>query len=106
MYERGDIVLLPFPYSDLTGMKQRPALIISNEVFNRSSDKICLLITSNKIKDGVLIDNFLNGKLPFRSWVKPYRIFTVDERVIKRKLCCVDEKFLEKVIGKFNEYVG
>lgn len=31
MYEQRDIVLVPFPYSDLTGAKQRPALIVSNE---------------------------------------------------------------------------
>ena len=30
MFEQKDIVLVPFPYSDLTGAKLRPALIISN----------------------------------------------------------------------------
>lgn len=31
MYDQRDIVLIPFPYSDLTGSKQRPALIVSNK---------------------------------------------------------------------------
>ena len=30
MYEQRDIILIPFPYSDLTGAKLRPALILSN----------------------------------------------------------------------------
>ncbi|MBI2565163.1 type II toxin-antitoxin system PemK/MazF family toxin [Candidatus Woesearchaeota archaeon] len=38
MYEQKDIVLVPFPYSDLTGSKQRPALIISNSKINKTED--------------------------------------------------------------------
>lgn len=105
MYEQREIVLLPFPYSDLTGAKQRPALIISNKKFNKTSDRICCLITSNKIKDGILANKFEEGKLPFKSWIKPCRIFTIDERAIKRKLCKIDKNLFSKVIDKFNEYL-
>ncbi len=35
MYDQREIVLIPFPYSDLTGAKQRPALIISNQLINK-----------------------------------------------------------------------
>lgn len=104
MFEQRDIVLIPFPYSNLTGAKQRPALIISNKKFNKSNDRICCLITSNKIKDGILIDEFEEGKLPFKSWVKPYRIFTIDERIIKKKLCRIEENLLGKILERLNKY--
>lgn len=106
-YTQKDIVIIPFPYSDLTGSKQRPALIVSNQLINQTKDRICCLITSNFPKDGILIDeaNFKTGSLPFKSWVKPYRIFTVDEDIIKKKLCVVNDKFFDNVILEINRFI-
>ncbi len=107
MYEQMDIVLMPFPYSDLTGSKQRPALIISNKNLNNTEDRICCLITSNKPKDGVLIsNNFVkNGKLPFESWLKPQRLFTINEKIIKKKLCTITENFHDEILKVVNNYI-
>jgi mRNA interferase MazF len=44
---QGDVVLLPFPFTDLTTTKQRPAVVISSEAFNaRQRDVVVLAITS------------------------------------------------------------
>jgi len=105
MYNQKDIVLVPFPYSDLTGIKQRPALIISNNRLNNSQDKICCLITSNPSNHGLKINNnsFKQGKLPFKSWVKPSRIFTIHEKIIKRKLCTINNEFHNQVFESINQ---
>ena len=107
MYEQKDIVLIPFPYSDLTGSKQRPALIISNSLINSSQDRICCLITSQHSEDGIIISNdeFENGTLPFRSWVKPHRLFTINEKIIKKKLCEITDSFHSKIIARINKYL-
>lgn len=107
LYKQKDIVLLPFPYSDLTGAKQRPAIIISNETINETEDRICCLITSNHPKGGLLIlDNaFESGSLPFKSWVKPHRIFTIHEKIIIKKLCTIKDSFHDKVISEINNYI-
>lgn len=105
MYEQRDIVLLPFPYSDLTGAKQRPALIISNEHLNKTEDRICCLITSNAPEDGLLLNSFESGTLPFKSWVKPQRLFTVHEKIIKKKICRVSKDFHKEMIKKVHEFV-
>ena len=55
MYKQGDIILIPFPYTDLTGLKQRPAIIISGEKINKTEDRICCLITSNNPNAGLKI---------------------------------------------------
>lgn len=105
MYEQRDIVLIPFPYSDLTGSKQRPALIISNDRVNESEDRICCLITSQEPEAGLAIAGncFEKGNLPFRSWVKPSRLFTIHERIIKRKLCTVSSSFHDSVVSSINK---
>lgn len=45
--KRGDIVIVPFPFTDFSTSKQRPALVISSDVFNRSrEDAILVALTS------------------------------------------------------------
>ena len=107
MYNQRDVVLINFPYSDLSGVKQRPALIISNQKLNKTEDRICCLITSNQTTNGIKIErsNFDKGDLPFQSWVKPYRLFTIHEKIIKKKLCTFTEKFHEVIINSVNTYL-
>ena len=107
MFDQKDVVLIPFPYSDLTGSKQRPALIMSNTKLNKTEDRICCLITSNEPSDGIFIakESFLEGKLPFKSWVKPYRLFTINTKIIKRKICKLNDEFHKKIINSINSYI-
>ncbi len=107
MYDQKDIVLVPFPYSDLTNLKQRPALIISNNVINKKEDRICCLITSNFPKDGVKITNdcFEKDNLPFQSWVKPHRLFTIHKRTIRKKLCVINDDFYDKIVQAVNSNI-
>ena len=107
MFNQKDIVFIPFPYSDLTGSKKRPALIISNEKINKTQDRICCLVTTNPNKEDLEItkNHFKEGNLPFKSFVKPHRIFTINERVIIRKICTVNSDFHEKIINRINEYI-
>jgi len=46
--ERGDVVLVPFPFAELTAIKARPAVIISGETFMTAEGRIIVAgITSN-----------------------------------------------------------
>jgi len=105
MYEHLDIVLMPFPFTDLKANKVRPALIYSNS--NLKEDKICLLITSKKSNDGIELTKFLiDSELPLRSWVKPQRIFTISQSKIIKKLSQGNKKLykvLDTEISKFTK---
>lgn len=107
MFNQKDIVLIHFPYSDMTISKKRPALIISNEKVNKMQDRICCLITTKPHKDDLPIekDSFEKGKLPFKSFIKPHRIFTISEKIIIKKLCTLEGKFYNKVIKRVNEFI-
>ena len=45
--DRGQIVLAPFPYSDLRGMKRRPACVVSASSYNEGPDVIVAMVTSS-----------------------------------------------------------
>ena len=48
MYKQGDILLIPFPFTDLSSTKQRPVLVLSNTKYNESNqDIVVAAITSN-----------------------------------------------------------
>lgn len=107
MFDQKDIILIPFPFSDLTGAKQRPALIISNNKLNKTEDRICCLITSNPSKELAEITekDFKEGNLPFKSFVKPQRIFTVNKKIIKKKICTINDGFHNKLLERINELI-
>lgn len=46
-YKKWDLVLVPFPFTDLTATKKRPALIISPDEFNEGPDVVIAFVTSN-----------------------------------------------------------
>ncbi|MBI4895913.1 MAG: type II toxin-antitoxin system PemK/MazF family toxin [Candidatus Aenigmarchaeota archaeon] len=109
--EQRHIILVNFPFSDLSSSKKRPALVISNSMFNkRSEDVVCCLITSN-IKDrdnsiDIANKDMETGYLEFNSKIKTYRIFTVNKNIIYRvlgKLNKEKSKLVETEIKKLME---
>lgn len=98
-FEQGQILLIAFPFSDLSKMKQRPVLVLSNKIHNdASSDFVCCGITSNldNKKYSILLDrgDVLDGKIPKTSRIKFSKIFTLEKSLVVKKLGRVkNEKF-------------
>jgi mRNA interferase MazF len=83
IYNQREIVLVPFPYSDLSTTKRRPVLIISNNDYNKAfHDVVVCVITSNQFQDeySVLLENedLEIGVLPESSVVKTHKLFTIE----------------------------
>ncbi len=98
-----EIVLMPFPFSDLSSSKKRPALVLSGNDFNeRSSDVICCSITSNPARENRTVDvineDLESGFLEFESKIKPYHLFTINKQRIYRSIGVLKK-------GKFNEVI-
>ena len=88
MISQREIVLLSFPFSNLRTSKVRPAIVISNNEYNKNSDDIIAVpLTSNlKIRDyAFLITNrdLERGRLIVDSNVKVDRIFSVDKKLVR-----------------------
>lgn len=98
---QGDIVLVPFPYTDLSSKKTRPALIISKN--NGGEDVILLAITSQVSGEGLKIDNgnLKKGYLPVVSLVKIDKVVTLRKSIIIKKVAVLKVEVVKKVVGKF-----
>ena len=78
----GQVVLLPFPFSDLSQSKLRPALLIATDGKN---DWVSCQITSNPYADRHAIElrdkDFSQGGLKRTSYARPAKLFTAHESV-------------------------
>lgn len=105
-----DIVLVPFPYSDLSSSKRRPVLVVSNDAYNQKfSDIIVCAITSNLRDDGYSIElgseDLEVGSMPERSMIKAHKLFTVHKDKVLKKFSVINGDAFAKVTGKINELV-
>lgn len=101
-YKQGEIVIVPFPFSDLSSIKQRPVLILSNDEYNaKGEDIVTCGITSNlgNAEHSVLIDNTLlaKGRLPKKSRIKVDKLFTLEKRLVRERIARLQDSVLKRV---------
>lgn len=96
---KGDIIVIPFPFSDLSRNKRRPAFVIRDLPDN---DILLCQITSKPNKDSFSVPllniDFKNGELPIESNIRVNKIFTADKRIIVHKVGAVKGNYCEKII--------
>jgi mRNA interferase MazF len=101
---KGDVVVVPFPFSDLSQAKRRPALIVANLI---GDDLILCQITSQLISDNYAVavenDDFSSGGLNKSSNIRPNRLFTADQGIILYKAGQLKTEKLEEVVNKIIE---
>lgn len=103
---KGDVVVIPFPFSDLTQAKRRPALVIS---VLEGDDLILCQITSKTLKDKYAItindNDFNTGSLNQPSNVRPNRIFTADSHIVLYRVGSLKPDTLNIVVKKLIEII-
>ncbi|MBR8828969.1 MAG: type II toxin-antitoxin system PemK/MazF family toxin [Gomphosphaeria aponina SAG 52.96 = DSM 107014] len=94
---KGDVV--PFPFSNLTNTKRRPALVITKL---SGDDLILCQITSKNVSDsyGILITekDFLSGSLNQISNIRPNKLFTADSKIILYKIGSLKLEKMQEII--------
>ena len=98
---KGDVVVLPFPFSDLSASKKRPALVVATLT---GDDVICCQITSEARFDiyavTLLHSDFEKGKLDVNSMIRSNRLFTADRSIILYHVGSIKKQKLHEVEGK------
>ena len=106
LFEQGEILIVPFPFSDLSGTKQRPVLVISKMAYNRKAEDIVTCGITSNLKDSwfsVLIDNkdLEYGQIPKPSRIKADKLFTLEKSIVKKRIAKINSMALNKVKEEF-----
>ncbi len=104
-YKRGDIVLVPFPFTDLSGSKQRPALIVSPDALHATHDDVVLVaiisqVSASPADDEVVIgshDMGLSGLIK-PSIVRTSKMFTMHQALVRRKMGVMPAAVMQRVL--------
>jgi mRNA interferase MazF len=104
---RGDIVLADLAYSDRSGTKKRPVLVVSSDRNNQVIDDVILAAISSVTRTGafthVRVDpTTAEGKstnLLHVSFIQCENLFTVDKRFIERRLGQLSAQLQNQVNG-------
>jgi mRNA interferase MazF len=96
---KGDVVVLPFPFSDLSKAKKRPALVLAALP---GDDIILCQIASAETQDtdSVVLGetDFLEGRLSRTSHVRPNRIFTAARQIILYRAGHLKKAKIEEIV--------
>lgn len=97
--EQGNIVLVPFPYSNLADFKTRPALVISNAYFYGKDAILCGITSKSSRGNEISLSNgdLENGRLPVASYIKAGKIFTLEKLLIKKIVAKISAKKMHEV---------
>ncbi|SNS91502.1 mRNA interferase MazF [Anaerovirgula multivorans] len=97
---KGDIVVIPFPFSDLSQSKKRPAFVLADL---HGDDLILCQITSKMLKDEyaieILDDDFETGNLMKESNVRINKLFTADRSIILYKVAALKDSKTQEIIN-------
>ncbi len=97
----GEVVIIPFPQTNLVVGKRRPALVVADLP---GDDLILCQITtrarSNQSSIALDAADFERGQLAQPSFIRPQRLFTVEQRVILYSIGKVKTSKLAEVLAK------
>ena len=99
-FVKGEIVVIPFPFSDLSGSKRRPALVLAD--LSGQDILLCQITSQNSPKDIFAIpftsSDFNSGSLPVASNIRINRLFTADKDLIIKSVGIIKSQTHQKVI--------
>ncbi|MCL2185407.1 MAG: type II toxin-antitoxin system PemK/MazF family toxin [Treponema sp.] len=109
MFDQGEILLVPVPFSDLSSVKKRPVLVLSNYNHNVSNrDIIVIAITSNLTQEGIEItnDSLIDGFLPKKSIIKVDKVYTLEVGIVIKKIGKIKNEVLLETYNEFLKLIS
>lgn len=113
MYNRGNIILVPFPFTDLSRTKLRPALIINDDKL-KSGDVAVVFISSLLPRKSVKTDfvllkddfDFKRTNLRATSVFKVGKIATLDKKIILGKLGQITPRIQKEIDKRLKTFLN
>lgn len=109
----GDVVVLPFPYTDVSSSKQRPALVGSPGGSNEEAmDGLFASVTSveQPTTDPFALplqdEDLSQESLVKESWIRSDKLFTIEQGLVRKTVARLDEHKLESVPERIGELIA
>ncbi len=105
-FEFGDVVLVPFPFTDQSATKKRPAVVISSPAYNAARPDLIIMAVTSQLKPTnsfgeVIVDQWREAGLLKPSAIKPV-ITTIEKGLVIKsmgKLSGEDQRSLREAVG-------
>jgi mRNA interferase MazF len=94
-YSFGDVVLVPFPFTDQTGIKKRPAVVVSSAVYHRERPDLILMAITSQAKAFAGL-----GEIPVVEWKKAW---LVKPSALKPLLFTLERPLVLRSLGQLSE---
>jgi len=108
-FAQGEILVLPFPYSDKLAEKKRPAVVISKPALERTHGLVWVaMITSDRgapRADDILISNIARAGLPAPSLVRPVKLATIEPARVLRVAGALAKGDLAAVLSAIQKFI-
>ena len=95
----GAVILVPFPFSDLTNSKLRPAVVLART----GRDWVLCQITSKPYTDQIAIEikdaDFKSGTLRQTSYARPGKLFTANDNLIVSHVGQLKKEIFEQIVN-------
>lgn len=106
-FVKGDVVVIPFPFSDLSAMTRQPALVAGTLI---GDDVIWCQITGKTVADNYAIaisdSDFTSGGLHQESNIRPNRVFTADSNIILYRAGVLSSRKVQEVVAKIIQIIS
>ncbi len=111
MYNQGDILLIPIPFSDLKIHKKRPVLVLSNSSYNTNNQDILVAaITSNleqkKYAVTITSDELNEGELKYESVIRADKIYSLSQAIALKKFGAVKKEIMRLTYSEINRLIN
>ena len=111
IYKQRDIVLVPFPFSDLSGRKVRPVLILSNDAYNqRSADVVVCGLTTNlrPVPYSIIVDVTdveQPGTLKQKGKIKADTIASLEQSLLIKQIARLRLPVFRQVVAEIKDLI-
>lgn len=109
---QGDICLVSFPFTDGTGAKLRPVLVVSTDAFNDGADIIVVPISSQPTPGDPLTIHIDEASAYFAATglhcalsIKWTKLMTIAKTVVRRRLGAIPEDVMAQVARKIGSLI-
>jgi len=101
VYKRKDVILVPFPFSDLSYSKKRPALVLAD--IHERDELICMMLTSALSIDhkvDISIKDIDLAGLPKPTVARISRLFTLKQSLVIKKLGIIENEEYGDIVSR------